>query len=46
VNGDVRRYLPATIAALVIVALVMLAYIAGYHAGKSSVARTRTVVRP
>jgi hypothetical protein len=35
-NSDARRYLPITVAAVVLVAVLILVYIAGYRAGRSS----------
>lgn len=35
-NSNVRRYLPVTVVGVALVALLILAYIAGYRAGRSS----------
>jgi hypothetical protein len=48
VNTEARRYLPVAIACVVIVALIVLGYEAGYHAGKAAAthARHATNARP
>jgi len=45
-GAGVRRFLPAAIGAVIVVALIMLAYIAGYHAGRAAPRTHATVVRP
>ena len=41
-----RRYLPAAIAVVVIVALVVLSYFAGYRAGRGAAVRTHRATAP
>ena len=40
-----RRYLPLAIAIAIVVAFVLLAYIAGYRAGRASVSQSPVIHR-
>jgi len=42
-DAGVRRYLPVTIATIILLALIVLAYFAGYRAGKAAGVRAHDV---